>query len=159
MNDQATRAAQVLTSRFLADYPEDAAKRLEHAPLSEIVEVFNRVWPAEAAAVTLERMSPDIAGRVIEELESTRVPPILECMDPAIASSLISRLDAEVRDRVLNLINKTLADELSALMTYPPETAGSLMDPRVITFRPEATVEEALKKLRRSRNTRIYDVF
>jgi magnesium transporter len=44
-------------------------------------------------------------------------------------------------------------------MTYAPDTAGSLMDPRALTFRPETAVEEALMKLRQSGRGRIYDVF
>jgi magnesium transporter len=80
-------------------------------------------------------------------------------MDPSVLASLLSRLDGESKDRILHRFSKAEGTELRDLMNYPPETAGSLMDPQVMVFRPETTVEEALEKLRQSPKRRIYDVF
>jgi magnesium transporter len=158
MNDKAARAAQTLVDRFLSSYPDETAKHLESEPVAEIMRILAGATPSGATAV-LERMMPSAAARVIEEIAEQDIDPILSGMDPSVAASLLSRLDEDSRNRVLGQLGKSQADELRSLMTYPPDSAGSLMDPRVMTFRPGSTVEEALNTLRRSRQQRIYDVF
>lgn len=54
---------------------------------------------------------------------------------------------------------ESAAKELQALLAYPPDSAGNLMDPRVLTFRPETTVKEALARLRALRRRDVHDVF
>jgi magnesium transporter len=158
MDDKAARAAQSLANRFLETHPDETAKRLESVPVAEIVRILSTAT-SNAATAVLERMVPATAARVIEEMAAPEIYPIVSGMDPSIAASLLSRLDEESRNRLLDLLAKSQADELRSLMTYPPDSAGCLMDPRVMTFRPGTTVEEALKTLRQGRKQRIYDVF
>jgi magnesium transporter len=72
---------------------------------------------------------------------------------------MLARMDEAERERCLDPLDEALRAELRALMEYPPETAGSLMDPRVTSFRPDTTVAEVVDRLRRFRNRRIQDVF
>jgi len=51
------------------------------------------------------------------------------------------------------------AKELKLLMSYPADSAGNLMDPRVTTFHSDATVKEARARLRGLQQKRVYDVF
>ena len=44
-------------------------------------------------------------------------------------------------------------------MSYPRDSAGSLMDPRAITFRPDAVARDVVQRLRRVRRRRVQDVF
>jgi magnesium transporter len=44
-------------------------------------------------------------------------------------------------------------------MAYPPDSAGHVMDPRVTTFRGDATVRDVVRRLRTIRARRIQDVF
>lgn len=156
MNDRTARAARTLAERFLSGYPQEAARQLESSSLPDIVRFLDS---SASAAAVLERMVPDLAASVLEELQDSSIQPVLLAMDPSIAASLLARLDEEARVRMLSHLPKAQAQELQAIMTYPPDSVGSLMDPRVLTFRPEITVDEALKKLRQTPNQRIYDVF
>lgn len=44
-------------------------------------------------------------------------------------------------------------------MSYPRESAGRLMDPRVTTFPPDARVRDVKRQLRRAKRRRLQDVF
>jgi len=52
-----------------------------------------------------------------------------------------------------------IAQELRTLMTYPPDTAGQLMDPRVLPFRADMTASEALERLRGLRRRTVRQIF
>jgi len=69
------------------------------------------------------------------------------------------RMEEENRSRLLALISPALAKEIRELMAYPAESAGQLMDPRVVTLRSDATVETAIERLRGVKRKRIHEVF
>jgi magnesium transporter len=158
MDDKATRAARTLVRRFVDEYPDEAARQLESASAVEAVRILGTARPDRSAAV-LEQMTPDSAAKVIETADESQVRHLATGIDPAILASLLSRIDEETRNTILDAFGKAQAAELRALMMYPPDTAGSLMDPQVMTFHPETSVEEALRKLRQVGRGRIYDVF
>ena len=70
---------------------------------------------------------------------------------------MLARLDPQERERCLVSLDPALAAELRDLMEYPPETAGSLMDPRVTSFRPDATTRDVVRRLRRFRDRRVQE--
>lgn len=150
-------AARALVDRFLHEHPEEVARELESQSPEEAGRILSVSVP-EHAAIVMERMVSDFAAGVLEGLDPAFAASVLRAMDPAEAASLVSRLDSSVQDRQLSLLKKSAADELRALMSYTPDSAGSLMDPNVAIFRPESTVENVLVKLRQTKK-RIYDVF
>ena len=52
-----------------------------------------------------------------------------------------------------------MARELRTVASYPPETAGRLMDPRVLGMRRGTTVRDALRQLRAMRGRQVSDAF
>jgi magnesium transporter len=80
-------------------------------------------------------------------------------LDPNRTTALLQRLDAEERERCLAALDRSAVTELRELAAYPADTAGALMDPRVTSFRPDATVDAVINRIRRFRNRRIQDVF
>jgi magnesium transporter len=53
---------------------------------------------------------------------------------------------------------ESTAREIRELMSYPPDTAGALMDPHAITFRREALVKDALARLRAVGKRRVQSI-
>ncbi len=49
--------------------------------------------------------------------------------------------------------------EIRELLSYPPESAGSMMDPRVMVSTREETAQEALERLRRMRDRRVNSLY
>ena len=103
--------------------------------------------------------APDRAARIIGALGEESIRRVVPLLSPSRASALLRRLDDAQRDRCLAALDEALAGELRELATYPSDTAGALMDPRVTSFRAEATAREVIQRLRRFRNRRIQDVF
>ena len=142
---------------FFQMHPDDAASRLETLPLEETVRLLQQVAPPTAAAV-FERLSPQTAAQVLERVDDARARFLLETVDPSRTAPLLLRLNEEIRQRRLASLNPRAAFELTALLTYPPDTAGSLMDPRVASFRVDATVEQVMERLRALGRRRVHDI-
>jgi len=151
-------AAASLAERVLERFPDEAAELLERASALQGAELLEHQSAARAASV-LRRMTPDRAARVIAALPERSTRKLLEALDPNRAASLLARLDSSERDACLATLDPLLAEELRGLTEYPPQTAGALMDPRITTFRPDATVRDVVRRLRTFRSRRVQDVF
>ena len=57
--------------------------------------------------------------------------------------AILSWFDEAPREAILGAVGGVQAQELRAMAEYPPETAGRLMDPRVVTVRHDAVAGEA----------------
>lgn len=151
-------ARRALAELALDRFPDDAARVLETAPVSEIIALLE-AQPAQRTTAVLRRMTPDRAARLVAALGDEATRRILSHLDPNRAANLLARLDPEERNACLAALGEPLAQELRELAEYPRDTAGGLMDPRITTFRPDATVRDLVRRLRTFRRRRVQDVF
>jgi magnesium transporter len=147
--DEGARARNAVVRSFLERHPAEAAQLLETCPTPEVIRVLVAV-PASAAAAVLERLSPMVAGDVIAHLGDEATKRILPLIDLRRAAAFLAQLDEAARAAKL---------DLRELMSYPANSAGSLMDPRVLAFRGDTTVREVLQRLRKAKHKRILDLF
>jgi magnesium transporter len=152
---QATIAA--LVDEYGRSHPADLARKLERMRAEDLVEFFAERG-AKAASV-FDRLGPPAAADVVTRIDAACLRELLPAADPTFAASVIARLDEESRARILDASPAALRAELERLLSYPPDTAGSLMDPRVIVVRPETTAAEALSLLQEAKGLSRQEVF
>ena len=145
-----------LRREYLDRYPTEAAHVLERLPLEELVDLAER---DPQAATLAGRLAPDVASRVLAQLSDDAVRHALGALEPGRAAALVARLDGAERHRVLRAVDRELAREIRELTAYPPDSAGSLMDPRVSAFRTGTTVDEAVTVLRTKRPPELGSVY
>jgi magnesium transporter len=148
----------LMANVILAEFPDDAARLLEVAADDETAALLATKAP-DARLAVIRRLTPDRSARVVARLPAHEMRETLSSLNPSYVSALLARLDPEERDRCLASLDERLASELRDMAQYPAETAGALMDPRVTTFRPDASVRDVTKRLRTFRNRRVQDVF
>jgi magnesium transporter len=158
MPARADAAHAALATLALERFPDEAAQVLEQAPVDEVVGFLGR-HTAEQTAAVFRRLTPDRAARILAALDDEETGRLMRTLEPGRVAHLLARLDPEERDACLAAVDAGLADELSALVAYPDDSAGGLMDPRITTFRPDATVDDVVRRLRTFRRRRIQDVF
>jgi magnesium transporter len=152
------RAVRALLERYLDKFPDEAARAMEHLSLRDVVALLAS-HSAPLAGRALQQLTPDLAADVLGALEPDAFRGLLAMLEPVRAASLLARLDPEQRAERLDLLDGAQAKEIRDLMHYRPETAGAVMDARIVTFRADATVKEALTKLRAQRGRPVADVF
>lgn len=148
---------RALAESFVDKHTREAAKSLNAASAQEIAQHLEQEKAPNAAAL-LEAMEPDKAAESIANMQDDPTRRVLPVMNPARLAPLLARLDPPVQEQNLCLLDKSLAQELRALISYPPETAGSLMDPRFLVFPTTATVKDIYERLQALRKQRVLDV-
>ncbi len=138
--------AKLLVEHYLDQFPSDAVEVLNALSLEDLTEFLENLEAVNAAKV-LELLSELVASDCLVRLDQSAWKRIAPKLDPYRAALLISRLTAEQRESLLQCLAPALSQEIHELMSYPANTAGSLMDTRVLSFRPRDTVRDVLARL------------
>jgi magnesium transporter len=152
------RADQALARVMLEEYPEDAVPLIESSEDAESAALLEREG-AEASMGLIRRLTPDRAARILACLPPEVMRRAVAGLNPNRAAALFARLDADEKERCLAFLDESVASELRDLSSYSAETAGALMDPRATSFRPDSTVRDVTRRLRRFRSQRVQDIF
>jgi magnesium transporter len=138
--------ALLLVEQYLDRFPGEAIEVLEELSIDDLA-VFVEGVDTDRGAQVLEKMSEFRAADCLTRIGESALKRIASRIDPYHFSLIISRLSAEQRELLLASVEPRVADEVRALMSYPADTAGSLMDTRVLSFRPRDTVKAVLARL------------
>lgn len=147
-----------LIDRFGVLYPDDVAGILEPFEPGESARVLGNL-PAHTASRILSKLTLHAAAEVLERLQIPHAARIVESLDPNRAAALLARMGGEKTSRILDDLPPGARHDLERLMAHSPDSAGRLMDPKVTTFAPQTTVEEAITRLRGTLPRGISDVF
>lgn len=150
-------ADKKLVQRFLNVYPGEAASLLNRLPLDEILRLL-RTESTPVSAKVFVRLNPDVAAELVERMDDEFFVNLFTALDAARGAALLARIDSKTIKRRLALLPQSLAEEYTELMSYPPDTAGYLMDPRVLSFKPNDDIEYVLEKIRAFGDRRITDL-
>jgi Mg/Co/Ni transporter MgtE len=104
----------------------------------------------EKLADVLEELPEDDRIEIVASLESERAADVLEEMDPDDAADLLSELPPEQQEALLALVEPEDAEDLRRLLSYDDFSAGGMMTTEPVVLPPDATVAEALARVRDS---------
>ncbi len=153
-----TAAFARLASIYLDHHPDEAAQHFEKAK-PEDAAAFLVSERVERALEILRRLTPTSAADVLTHMGAAPAARLLAGLQPNRAAALLARIESGPQEEWLAQFDEATASELRELMAYPPDSAGHMMDPRVTTFRGDATVRDVVRRLRTARARRVQDVF
>ncbi len=121
---------------------------------AEIVEeklpLLFRLLPKELAAEAFVEMDDDMQEHLIRGFSDAELKAVVDELYVDDAVDIVEEMPANVVKRVLKQADPELRKMINEILKYPEDSAGSIMTTEYLSLRPQMTVEEAIKRIRRT---------
>lgn len=140
--------------------PADLADLIEHLDKEERMHVFDVLEPGGAGEVLVE-IEPPVQSSILDRLDNESLLEIVRELDSDDAADLVGDLSEQRAHEIMVGLQDEVSDELEKLLPYEDDTAGGLMALEFVSVRSNATVEEAIERIRDKREEveNLYYVF
>jgi CBS domain-containing protein len=143
---------RVLHPKLAKLHPAQIADLVEAASHDEGEEIMQAVGSdEELEADVFEELDSRHQVEFVEERSDEQVAALLARMAPDDAADLVAELAAERREAVIDHLAPGPRRKVRALLGFDPAEAGGLMSPDFVSVYRQATVADALERVRRSR--------
>jgi magnesium transporter len=128
-------------------HPAEVAHLLEALPPAKRRIVFDLVHDSDQGEVLVE-LPDDIRSGLVEGMDTNELVAATEAMDLDDLADFVADLPEAVTTQVLRSLSQRDRERLSAVLSYPEDSAGGLMNPDTISVRPDVTLEVVIRYLR-----------
>ena len=126
----------------------DVAAIFEDMPQDKLPLLF-RLLPKELAAETFVEMDPETQELLIQGFSANELKDVVDELYVDDAVDIVEEMPANVVKRILKQADPEMRKMINEILKYPDDSAGSIMTTEYVSLRPNMTVEEAIKRIRR----------
>ena len=128
-------------------HPVDIVDASEELDKKQRILIFRLLAKEEAAEVFTD-MNSDMREDLINALTDSELEEVMEEMYVDDTVDVLEEMPANVVDRLLMATDEETRKKINALLQYPEDSAGSIMNIEYISLRKEMTVADAILKIR-----------
>ncbi len=129
--------------------PADIAELFEEIDNSKLPLLF-RLLPKEQAADTFVEMDSDQQELLIRGFSDAELKEVVDELYVDDAADIVEEMPANVVRRILQQADPDKRKMINEVLNYPEDSAGSIMTTEYVTLRPQMTMEDAIKHIRRT---------
>lgn len=120
---------------------------LESLPLARRRVVWDLVDPQQDGEVLVE-VNDEVRANLIHDMTPDELVSAVDDLDLDDLADILDDLPDAVIATVLNSMSRQDRERLDRVLSYPEDSAGGLMDPDVLSIRPDVTLDVVLRYLR-----------
>ncbi|MEE8704401.1 MAG: CBS domain-containing protein [Olsenella sp.] len=128
-------------------HPADIADIIEQLDPRLRGQVFAQLDDEQRAGAIAE-LEGDDAAELVGSMSEQDASRMLQEMDPDDAAELVGELDYERAEKLLKLMGVKEEKAIRQLLGYPDDTAGRIMTQEVVLLPEDASVSDAIEKMR-----------
>ncbi|MBQ9544745.1 MAG: magnesium transporter, partial [Clostridia bacterium] len=140
---------QELKNQMREILPADLAPFIDSLADEKELLVVYRLLSKDQAADCFVEIDPHTQEKLIEAFSDVELKGVLDelFMDDTI--DIIEEMPANIVRRILQNTSQDKRGQINTILSYPPDSAGSLMTVEYVSFRKELTVLQAFDKIRK----------
>jgi len=128
--------------------PSEVAHLIEKSPPKERRLLWSMIHK-DIEADVLQELGDDVKSEILSKMNTSEVLAISESLETDDLADMMQQLPETVMHELLRSMDHQNRERLEKVLSYPEDTAGGLMNTDTITIRPDITIEDALRYLRR----------
>ena len=118
--------------------------------LDERVSVLFRLLPKELAAEVFVELESDQQEMLIRSFSNAELKEVLDELYLDDTVDIVEEMPASVVKRILKQSDPEMRKSINEILKYPEDSAGSIMTTEFVDLKANMTVEDALKRIRRT---------
>ncbi len=118
--------------------------------LGEKVPLVFRLLPKELAAEVFVELDSDEQELLISSFSNTELKEVLDELYLDDTVDIVEEMPANVVKRILRHSDPEMRKSINEILKYPEDSAGSIMTTEYVDLKAHMTVEDALKRIRRT---------
>lgn len=128
-------------------HPADIADVIDLLDEDQSVRIFSLLH-TDTAAEVLDETLTEVTRTLVDAIPDEQVADLLEAMPMDDAAEILTELADNRAEEILVLMEPEEAAEVENLLSYPEDSAGRLMNTKVVRLEQKWTIGEALEYLR-----------
>jgi magnesium transporter len=128
--------------------PAEIAHLLESLPPAERELVWNLVDEEQDGQILL-LVTEEVRANLIRHMDPGELLAATANLDLDDLADLVQQMPSAITSEVMQALDDQRRKRLEAVLSYPQDTAGGLMNTDTVTVRPEVTLDVVLRYLRR----------
>jgi CBS domain-containing protein/sporulation protein YlmC with PRC-barrel domain len=146
-----TSRMKLAARRLVRLHPAQIADLVEAASHEQGEEILEAVGQdKELEADVFEELDDEHQVEFLRDRTDQEAAAVLARMESDDAADLLMELDQDRRLPILNLLPPPKQAKIRSVLSHNPETAGGIMNPDFLSVTPDATVADALARVRAS---------
>lgn len=105
--------------------------------------------PDDDLGALLSELEPIEAAQILRTFSHPRAADLLESMPPDDATDVIDELPRDQAEQILIQMEPADAAEIRTLLSFPPDSAGGIMNPGFVSISPTLRASQAIAALQR----------
>jgi magnesium transporter len=129
-------------------HPAEIAHLIESSPVTQRKVLWELVESENEGEVLIE-LGEEVRNNLVQDMETGEVVEAVKNLDVDDLADFLQSLPDAVIAETLAGMDRQNRQRVEAVLAYPEDTAGGMMDTHTITIRPDVAVDVILRYLRR----------